>query len=70
MKQKTNISVKNILGQRITPSMEIGSGGDYASGDILDANATDNLINKKLAEIPQETGKEQQKDVQQDSHKA
>lgn len=31
---------------------------------------SDNLINKKLAEIPQETGKEQQKDVQQDSHKA
>ena len=31
---------------------------------------SDNLINKKLAEISQETGKEQQKDVQQDSHKA
>lgn len=45
MKNKTNISVKDIRGIRVTPDLVIGPQGDYASGDILDANATQELIN-------------------------
>lgn len=44
MKNKTNISVKDIRGIRVTPNIIIGPQGDYTSGDILDANATQELI--------------------------
>lgn len=45
MKNKTNISVKDNLGARVTSDMIVGTDGPYVSGDILDANATLQLIN-------------------------
>ena len=51
MKNKTNISVKDIRNVRITPYMEIGENHGYVSGDILDANATVALVEKKIAEV-------------------
>ena len=48
MKQKTNISVKNNLGYHVTAEMEVGDNYGYASGDILDANATAKLIDDKI----------------------
>lgn len=48
MKNKTNISVRDNLDHRIVVSMEIGESAGYTSGDILDANATANLINKTV----------------------
>ena len=44
MKRKTNISVRDNLGIRREISMEVGSDGNYPSGDILDANATSQLF--------------------------
>lgn len=51
MKNKTNISVKDIRNVRITPYIELGENHGYASGDILDANATVALVEKKIAEV-------------------
>lgn len=51
MKQKTNISVKNNLGYRVNVEMEVGDNGNYSSGDILDANATAQLIDEKISKI-------------------
>lgn len=51
MKNKTNISVKNILGQKVTPSIELGHSEGYVSGDLLDANATLALIKQKIDEV-------------------
>jgi hypothetical protein len=48
MKQKTNISVRNNLGYHITSEMELGPNNGYSSGDLLDANATAELINNKV----------------------
>ncbi len=48
MKQKTNISVRNNLGYHITSEMELGPDNGYSSGDLLDANATAELINNKV----------------------
>ncbi len=48
MKQKTNISVRNNLGYHVTAEMELGENYGYASGDILDANATAKLIDDKI----------------------
>lgn len=48
MKQKTNISVKNNLGYHVTANMEIGPNKGYASGDILDANAVEQLVEDKI----------------------
>lgn len=40
MKRKTNISVRDNLGARITADMIVGKDNNgYRSGDILDANA-------------------------------
>lgn len=44
MKAKTNISVRNNLGQRVISDIIIGKTGTYTSGDILDANAVVELI--------------------------
>lgn len=44
MKNKSNISVKNNLGTRVTPSIILGESINYPSGDILDANATLQLL--------------------------
>lgn len=54
MKKKTNISVKNSLGYKVTPSMIIGPDNGYVSGDILDANATVELINQVLVNDDEE----------------
>lgn len=51
MKNKTNISVKDIRGVRITPYMELGENHGYVSGDLLDANATMALVEKKISEV-------------------
>lgn len=48
MKQKTNISVRNNLGYHITSEMELGPNNGYSSGDILDANAVEQLIEDKI----------------------
>lgn len=44
MKQKTNISVRNNQGAYTTSNMIIGASGKFASGDILDANATIDIV--------------------------
>ena len=51
MKTNTNISIKDLRSVRITPYMELGENHGYASGDILDANATVALVEKKIAEV-------------------
>lgn len=51
MKNKTNISVKDIRGVRITPSIELGHNQGYTSGDLLDANATAGLVKQKINEV-------------------
>lgn len=51
MKQKTNISVKNNLGYHVTSNMELGPNNGFPSGDILDANATSELINKRINDV-------------------
>lgn len=45
MKSKTNISVVSNTGVRRKSEVIIGDSGTYTSGDILDANATQELIN-------------------------
>lgn len=44
MKSKTNISVVSNTGVRRKSEVIIGDSGTYTSGDILDANATQELI--------------------------
>ena len=55
MKSKTNISVRNNLGQRVSVNMEVGQSNGYASGDILNANATKNLIESVAGDIASNT---------------
>lgn len=43
-----NVSVVDNTGIRVQPSMLIGDYAGYASGDILDANATSQLISNKI----------------------
>lgn len=50
-KTTLNISVKNAAGVTIKPHILVGDGGSYSSGDILDANAIEELINKKVAAV-------------------
>lgn len=45
MKSKTNISIVSNTGVRRKSEVIIGDSGTYTSGDILDANATQELIN-------------------------
>lgn len=51
MKSKTNISIKDLRGVRVTPSIELGNNVGYSSGDLLDANATLELVTKKIIEL-------------------
>lgn len=45
MKRKTNISVQDNLGIRITPNLIVGEKfNGYVSGDILDANSVADLV--------------------------
>ncbi len=51
MKRKTNISVLDNLGIRREINIEVGENGSNISGDILDANATESLIDERVGEI-------------------
>ena len=51
MTQKTGFSVRDNIGLRREVEMEVGSSNGYASGIILDANATAKLIDDKIAAV-------------------
>lgn len=48
MKSKTNISVLDNIGLRRNISIEVGETGNFPSGDLLDANATESLISEHV----------------------
>jgi len=50
-KTTLNVSVKNNAGITIKPSVIVGEQGSYSSGDMLDANAVETLINQKIANV-------------------
>lgn len=50
-KSKTNISVVNNVGIRRNADVHIGDNGPYPSGDILDANAVKEDIDKAVASV-------------------
>lgn len=50
-KTSLNIGIKNNAGIRVKPSVIVGNSGSYSSGDILDANATQKLVDDKIAEV-------------------
>lgn len=51
MKRRTNISVLDNLGIRREIYIEVGESGSNSSGDLLDANAVETLINQKISEV-------------------
>lgn len=48
---KTNLSVIDNTGTRVQPRIVVGEGGDYKSGDILDANAVVKEVQKNVDKI-------------------
>lgn len=44
-KNKTNLSVVNAAGIRINSNIIVGDQGSFSSGDILDANAVEKMVN-------------------------
>lgn len=50
-KNKTNLSVVNAAGIRINPNIIVGDQGSFSSGDILDGNATEELVVQKIDDI-------------------
>lgn len=50
MRSKTNISVRNNQGAYTNTHMIIGANGRFASGDILDANATIDVIENEFGQ--------------------
>lgn len=50
-KTTLNVSVRNAAGITIKPSVIVGDQGSYSSGDILDANAVEELINSKITSV-------------------
>ena len=50
-KTTLNVSVKNNAGISIKPSVIVGDQGSYSSGDMLDANAVEALINSKISSV-------------------
>lgn len=50
-KSKTHIQVKNNAGYFVNANVLVGNNGSYSSGDILDANAVEQLINSKISNI-------------------
>ena len=50
-KTTLNLSVKNSAGITVKPHIIVGDGGSYSSGDMLDANAVEALINSKIAGV-------------------
>lgn len=47
-KSKTHIQVKNNTGYAVNANILVGDSGSFSSGDILDANAVEELINNKI----------------------
>lgn len=47
-KSKTNLSVVNAAGVRVKPNFIVGDSGRFSSGDILDANYIEKLIDDKI----------------------
>ena len=76
MKTKTNISVRDNTGARVEASVIVGNAAGYVSGDILDANATANLINEATEGISEDIGElieqlgEQVEDIADDVNNA
>ena len=50
-KTSLNIGIKNNAGIRVKPSVIVGNSGSYSSGDMLDANAVETLIDQKIANV-------------------
>lgn len=50
-KNKIDISVVNSAGVRVRPNIIVGDNGSYSSGDILDANATENVVDTKINDV-------------------
>lgn len=48
MRNKTNLKVKNNVDITVSPYMIVGDSKEYRSGDILDANATSELIDNSM----------------------
>lgn len=51
MKQNTKISILDNLGIRRNATIEVGANGSFESGLLLDANATEKMIDKKVDNI-------------------
>lgn len=47
-KNKTNLSVVNAAGIRVNSNIIVGDQGSYSSGDILDANAVEQVVTTKV----------------------
>jgi len=50
MKRKTNIHIRNNKGIYVTSNLILGSGDQYVSGDILDANKVQEKINDSISQ--------------------
>lgn len=48
---KTRIQVRNSSGYFVNSNILVGDSGNYASGDIMDANAVEKMVDDKIAEI-------------------
>lgn len=48
MRSKTDVSVLDNLGLRRKAEIEIGDAGSYESGLLMDANAIENMVDKKV----------------------
>lgn len=51
MKRKTNLYTKDYQGKNINPQMECGPFKGHLSGELLDANAIETLIDQKIANV-------------------
>lgn len=52
IKTETNITVRNAAGYKTKANVLVEQGGgSYTSGDILDANASEKLIDKRIADV-------------------
>lgn len=48
---KTHIQVRNSLGYFVNSNILVGDSGNYTSGDLMDANAVEKLIDDKIAAV-------------------
>lgn len=51
MKHKTNFYTKDSQGRNINPQIEVGPFKGHLSGELLDANAVETLIDQKIANV-------------------